>query len=212
LSEFDVKAATWDDDPKRVSRARTVAEAIRAAIPVNAATTVFEYGCGTGLLGFALKPFVGSVTMADSSAGMLEVLERKIRASGMSGLHPLRLDLAVDPVPPERVDLIVSLLVLHHVPEPGGLLSAFRSMLNGQGRLALADLDSEDGSFHGPGFEGHHGFNRDALARLAEEKGFKEVRFDTVLRMPKQTADGPKEFPVFLMTAVKQPSTTERRL
>jgi len=209
LSVFDSKAATWDDDPKRVERANTVADAIRAAVPVDGKTRVFEYGCGTGLLGFSLKPHVGSVTMADSSPGMLEVLERKIQSSGMTGLHPLRLDLAVDPLPPERYDLIVSLLVLHHVPDTGSLLSAFRSLLDRQGRLALADLDSEDGSFHGPEFDGHHGFDRAVLGRLAEARGFTAVWFDTVFRMKKQIAGGMKEFPVFLMTAIKQSSITD---
>ncbi len=203
MSEFDVKAATWDDDPKRIERAKIVADAIRAAVPLTAETRVFEYGCGTGLLGFSLKPHAGSVTMADNSAGMLEVLDRKIRASGMTGLHPLRLDLATDPLPPERYDIIVSLLVLHHVPDTAGLLSSFYALLKEGGRLAVADLESEDGFFHGPGFEGHHGFDREALGILARQKGFADVRFQTVLRMEKQTAVGPREFPLFLMTAVR---------
>lgn len=203
MSEFDVKAATWDDDPKRVERANAVADAIRAAVPLTAATAVFEYGCGTGLLGFALQPHVASVTMADSSAGMLEVLERKILASGMTGLRPLRLDLATDPLPPDRYDLAVSLLVLHHVPDTAGLLTSFHALLRDSGRIALADLDAEDGSFHGPGFEGHHGFDRQALGRLAQSNGFTQVRFETVFRTSKQTASGLKEFPLFLMTAVR---------
>ncbi|MDM7925723.1 MAG: class I SAM-dependent methyltransferase [bacterium] len=209
MSEFDAKAATWDDDPERVERAKAVADAIRAAVPLTAATAVFEYGCGTGLLGFNLKPHAASVTLADSSAGMLEVLERKILASGMTGLRPLRLDLATDPLPPDRYDLAVSLLVLHHVPDTAGLLSSFHALLREGGRIALADLDAEDGSFHGPGFEGHHGFDRESLGRLARLNGFTRVRFETVLRMEKRTASGLKVFPLFLMTAVRSPDAAD---
>jgi SAM-dependent methyltransferase len=203
MSEFDVKASTWDDDPKRVGRAGTVADAIRAAVSLNAETSVFEYGCGTGLLGFALRPFVRSVTLADSSPGMLEVLNRKIAASGMKGLNPVRLDLITDPVPPDRYDLVVSLLVLHHVPDTGRILSAFHSLLKSPGRLAVADLDAEDGSFHGAGFDGHRGFDREALGRKAVQAGFSGLRFTTALRIAKQTDRGPMEFPVFLMTGEK---------
>jgi cyclopropane fatty-acyl-phospholipid synthase-like methyltransferase len=203
MNDFDVKAATWDDDPKRVERARITADAIRAAAALTPSTTVLEYGCGTGLLGFALRPFTGPVTLADSSPGMLEVLERKIRASGMDGLAPVRLDLASDPLPAERYDLIVSLLVLHHVPDTGRLLSSFHSLLKDGGRIGLADLDAEDGSFHGTGFHGHRGFDREALGRLAADAGFRDVRFSTVFRTVKKTESGEKEFPVFLMTGTK---------
>ncbi|MBN2202449.1 class I SAM-dependent methyltransferase [bacterium] len=210
MSEFDVKAATWDDDPKRIERANAVADAIRAAVPLTAETRALEYGCGTGLLGFALQPHVGSVTMADSSAGMIEVLERKIQMSGMTGLHPVRIDLAVGPLPQERYDLIVSLMVLHHVPDTAGLLSSFHALLREGGRIAIADLDAEDGSFHGPEFNGHRGFDREALDRLAIQKGFTDVRFETVFRTRKRTASGLKEFPLFLMTAVKEEAIADR--
>ena len=55
MTNFDERAKDWDSDPKKVERARVVAEAIRAAIPLSKEITALEYGCGTGLLSFALQ-------------------------------------------------------------------------------------------------------------------------------------------------------------
>src|SRR5690606_42045723 len=45
---FDEKAATWDDDPAKVERARVVADALRDAVPPGPTTRLLEYGAGTG--------------------------------------------------------------------------------------------------------------------------------------------------------------------
>lgn len=200
-SDFDGRAEGWDDDPQRVERARRVADLIAARLPDLAGRRVLEYGCGTGLLGFALRPRAGPVTLADSSLGMLEVLRRKIAASGLEGMRPLRLDLATEPPPAERYDLVCSLMALHHVPDTAGLLRALRGLLAPGGVACLADLDAEDGSFHGPGVDVHHGFERAALAAQLQGAGFADPRFETALEVRKETASGLRVFPVFLVTA-----------
>lgn len=199
--DFDAKAATWDSNPQTVERARKVAEALAATVPGLGGRTVLEYGCGTGLLGFALRPHVAAVTMADASEGMLGELRRKIAASGLTGLRPLRLDLATDPPPAERFDLVCSLMALHHVPDTAGLLRAFRGLLAPGGMVGLADLDREDGSFHGPGVEVHHGFDRAELGEALRDAGFDGVRFQTVFEIARDGAAGPRRYPVFLATA-----------
>ena len=69
------------------------------------------------------------------------------------------------------------------------------------GFVALADLDSEDGSFHPPGTEGvyHHGFDRDALTGLLEAAGFEDVKFQTAVEVPKEGSS----YPIFLVVASK---------
>ena len=73
MTSFDERAKDWDSDPKKVERARVVAEAIRKAIPLEHSMKALEYGCGTGLLSFALQPDLGQITLADTSQGMLDV-------------------------------------------------------------------------------------------------------------------------------------------
>jgi 2-polyprenyl-3-methyl-5-hydroxy-6-metoxy-1,4-benzoquinol methylase len=203
-SDFDARARTWDEDAAKHERALRVAAAIAARFPL-AGKRVLEYGAGTGLLGLALEPLAGEVTLADSSREMLRVADEKIAARGLRGARTMVLDLTSEPPPPGlRFDLVCSLMALHHVPDTDGLLQAFEGLLRAPGAICLADLDAEDGSFHGAGFAGHHGFERADLAARLEHAGFRDVRFETVYVVRKATAAGLRDFPVFLATAEKR--------
>src|SRR5512145_567978 len=109
-NHFDLGAREWDNDPKRILRANTVAQAIAAAVPLNRQMTALEYGCGTGLLSFALQPHLGPITLADSSTGMLDVLREKIAAAGITNMAPVLLDLAVQAFTDEPFDVIYTLM------------------------------------------------------------------------------------------------------
>lgn len=201
MTDFDAKARRWDADPVKGQRALRVAEVIRQEVSVGPDTSVFEYGCGTGLLGFALRPYVGRVVLADTSRGMLEVLREKIAAAGARDMTPLRLDLLTDPLPAERYDLVCTLLTLHHVPDTDGLLARFRALLAPGGVACVCDLDREDGSFHGPEVDVHHGFDRPDLERRLRRAGFRTVRFRTPGEIVKATPAGPRHYPLFLAVA-----------
>lgn len=201
---FDSRAKTWDDDPMKTARAEAVAREIRAQVALTPQMSALEYGCGTGLLSFALRAHLKHITLADSSPGMLAALDEKIRSAAIDNMSALKLDLASDPLPSERFDLIDSLMTLHHIDDTDALLRALHALLKSPGTLCLADLDSEDGSFHGADFSGHPGFDREALQRQATEAGFRNIRFTTVFTIRKAVATGgEKDFPVFLMIAEK---------
>lgn len=203
-TDFDARAKTWDEDPAKVERARAVAEAIRKAVPLRPDMQALEYGCGTGLLSFPLQPELGQITLADSSAGMLEVLRRKIAESGARNMTPVQIDLLEDPLPAQRFGLIYSLLTLHHISDTQGILGAFYSLLEAGGYLCISDLDREDGSFHGEGFSGHNGFDRAELKAKAEHAGFAQISFTTVHVMRKNAGGGQGQYPMFLMIASKR--------
>jgi len=202
MTDFDRKAKDWDAVPGRVERAEAVAAAIRTQVALSRTMTALEYGCGTGLLSFALQAELGQITLADSSTGMLEVLREKIAQGGISNMTPLRLDLAVDPVPEERFELVYSLMTLHHIPDTGKTLGHFQTLLRLGGFLCIADLDKEDGSFHShePGFDGHNGFDRIELGLELERAGFSDICFSTCFTM---TKDG-RPYPLFLVVAEKK--------
>ncbi len=203
MMDFDDKAITWDSDPTKRERALAVAAALRQRVPLAHDWRALEYGCGTGLLSFALHADLGELTLADSSPGMLAVLRGKIDAAGLTHLHPLALDLLTDPLPADRYDLIYTLMTLHHVADVGRLLRTFHDLLRPGGWLAVADLDQEDGSFHGPGFTGHNGFDRAALRAQLADAGFGEVNFSTGYVMKKATDQGVREYPLFLAVAAR---------
>ena len=203
MNEFDQKAAQWDARPVRVERAQAVAAGIRAALPLSPQLTALEYGCGTGLLSFALRPQLGHITLADSSTGMLAVLREKIAAANIWDMTPLQLDLSADPLPAERFQLIYTLMTLHHIPDTDRMLRAFYQLLDAPGHLCVADLDKEDGTFHEGEFHGHLGFDRDELDAKARQAGFQSIQFTTVFHMIKEVKGVGKDFPIFLMVAAK---------
>ena len=202
IADFDARAATWDDDPAKVERARAIAAAIARAVPIAPSMSALEYGAGTGLLGFMLRDRLGDLALADVSDGMLEVAARKIAASGDARVRAVKLDLLAGPPPPERYDLVFTAMTLHHIPDTGGILRAFRSILRPGGWLCIADLDREDGSFHGAGFDGHLGFDRAELGAQARAAGFASASFDTAWEMQKPVAGSMRTFPIFLMVAL----------
>jgi ubiquinone/menaquinone biosynthesis C-methylase UbiE len=212
MTNFDERAKDWDSDPMKVERARVVADAIRAALPLSTDMTALEYGCGTGLLSFALQSDLGHITLADESQGMLDVLGEKIAAAGVTNMHPVKLDLVSDTVPAARFDLTYSLMTLHHIADVNDMLEKFHAILKSGGQLLVADLDKEDGSFHTDGAtDVHKGFARGELQQMAEAAGFGDVTFSTAYEIKKKIGETEKSFPVFLMSARKKQLEAEAR-
>lgn len=197
-ARFDAAARTWDDDPMKHQRARATAAAIAAAVPDLATRRVLDYGCGTGLLGYALLPRAAHVTFADTSQGMLQVVAEKAAAAGVADrATPVLLDLEKDPAPAGAFGAIASLMALHHVKDTAAFFRAAHAALGPGGVLAVADLDAEDGSFHGHGAHVHTGFDRAAVAAELARAGFGAPAFQTVFEVEK----GGRRYPVFLAVA-----------
>jgi ubiquinone/menaquinone biosynthesis C-methylase UbiE len=203
-THFDKAASEWDQKQRRVELAKAITENI-ALLPLNREMTALEYGCGTGLVGLALAPRLGTLTAMDTSTGMLDVLAGKIQELGLTNVTPLCLDLTVDTCM-QRFDLIFSAMTLHHIENTGLILQKFYQLLKKHGYLAIADLDSEDGSFHAPGAgEKHHGFSRETLSEKLLNIGFSSLNFKTVHTITKTDEEGKsQDYPVFLLTAQKE--------
>jgi len=97
-----------------------------------------------------MQPLVREVTLADSSAGMLEVAREKIAAGGIPNARNLWLDLAAGGRLDLRFDLVCTLMTLHHLPDTDGILAAFRGLLNEGGVLCISDLDRRTGPSASP--------------------------------------------------------------
>lgn len=203
MHDFDTRAKQWDENPLHLQRTQAIALAMRERLPLSKSMRSLEVGCGTGLLSFELREELGPITLADTSAGMLEVLREKIIARGATSMEPRLLDLSVDKLPAESFDMVYLQMALHHIPDVEGILRTFYELLAPGGYLAVADLVVEDGSFHGHGFEGHHGFDPLALAQQVAAPGFLEVESETVYQLQREIDGQVQLFPIFLMTARK---------
>ncbi len=195
---FRDKAADWDARPVPAQISEGVFEAIAASVPLGPDLTVMDFGAGTGLIAGKLAPRVTKVLAVDVSAAMLEQLAKKPELAGR--VETFCQDILAIPLGRE-VDLVVSAMAMHHVADTEALLRAiFRHVAPG-GRIALADLDAEDGTFHPPGTEGvhHSGFDREALGALCRGAGFVDVRFVKACEVTKSE----RRYPIFLLTATK---------
>ena len=205
INEFDEKARAWDNNPERVKRSQAIADAIMEEIPSDPSFTAMEYGCGTGLLSFPLRDRFSKITLVDNSKGMLEVLKEKIQRSSVTNMEVLNVDLLKSPDGlSASFSVIYSAMVLHHILDLDKIFSAWYSLLLHPGYLCIADLDSDNGMFHGPEFKGHNGFDRNELQKVVEKVEFTDVRFRTVCEIQKEAPHGiVRTFPLFLMVCKK---------
>ncbi|MFN8095274.1 MAG: class I SAM-dependent methyltransferase [Vicinamibacteria bacterium] len=199
-NRFDEIASTWDEEPRRLEMATSIAAAIRRAVPLSPALAVLDFGCGTGLVTLALQPYVGRVTGADTSEGMLGQLRRKIEARGLGNVEAVRLDASSADLSEGAYDLVVSSMALHHVEDTAALFRQLHGLLRPGGRVALADLDREDGSFHEDARGVFHlGFDRAAIGAGLSAAGFASVAIETAT----VTRKNDLEYPIFLATGRK---------
>jgi len=200
MTTFDERARDWDT-PERIERANALAQVIRSNVPLTPSMHVIDIGAGTGLLGLELARDVGTVVLAEPSSGMLDVTREKLATGGWPNATALAFDLVADQPLEPSFDLAVSLLVLHHVADTTAALAAIHAMLAPGGRIALLDLDAEDGSFHdedAPGIH-HQGFDREEIVRLARGVGFVDPRTTSALSVER---DG-RPYPLFLLTGIR---------
>lgn len=202
---FDNQALEWDNDPQKVERAEVFAKEINDFIKPNNKLNALEFGCGTGLLSFKLKDNFKSITLADNSEGMISVLKEKIDKEGIKNFIPLQIDLFESEIQFPEIDVIYTLMTLHHMPDINETLKAFSSILAPKGFLCIADLVKEDGSFHAHhnGFDGHNGFDKDELSGTLLKSGFNVVYYKECFVIEKKVDEKINKYPLFLMICKK---------
>ncbi|HNX82709.1 MAG TPA: class I SAM-dependent methyltransferase [Candidatus Omnitrophota bacterium] len=202
--DFDKEAASWDSPP-RVKLAADVSKAILGQIQLKPDMELLDFGCGTGLVSFPLSSQVHSITGVDTSKGMLEVFEGKIKSKQVENIKTLHLDLEKGDTVSGRYHAIISSMTLHHVKDTVNLIRQFHRVLLPGGYIAIADLDEEGGRFHSNN-DGvfHFGFDREKLCQLFVEAGFRDVSSATATQMNKLDSQGQdKVFSIFLITGRK---------
>ena len=196
IDNFAKKSKTWDMNSKRVQNAKGIAEYIIQNIKLHSDMKIMDFGAGTGLLSYFIAPYVDTIVAVDNSPSMLEVFKEKSLDFDCK-TEILELDLTQNSID-RKFDGIISSMTIHHIEDIKALFEKFYNMLEEDGFIAIADLDSEDGSFHSDNIGVfHYGFKRKFLEKVAKEVGFKNIRFELASTINKPHAN----FTVFLMLA-----------
>lgn len=195
---FEHKAHTYESDKNRVDNVSNIANTILEKVNFKPAMHIMDFGSGTGLLLEKIAPYVEKITAVDISQSMNQQLDSK-RDSLACELDILELDLAQSELT-STFDGIISSMTLHHVQDIDAMFSKLLTNLNEGGFLAIADLDTEDGSFHTEDTGVFHsGFDREMLELRVRDAGFIDVETHNASVVLKPHG----QYDVFLLTATK---------
>ncbi|WP_457592628.1 class I SAM-dependent DNA methyltransferase [Hydrogenimonas sp.] len=193
---FDKKAQSWDASSRRQQLAEAVAESIKESFKLQPGMSLLDVGAGTGLLARRLLPYVAEITGVDSSEGMLHEFSKI--GGAVKAVHSdiLTYDTAA------RYDGIVSSMTMHHIQDIDALFCKLFSLLKPGGFIAIADLATEDGTFHEHGNEGvcHFGFDELQLQHAARGAGFTDTAHRCIHTVEKENG---RCYDIFLFTALK---------
>lgn len=199
MSSFDARAREWDKDKMHMDRSLAISAELEKKVAIHPSMKALEYGAGTGILSFLLKDRFSEIVLMDSSSEMIKVCEEKVAYYGARHIKPLWIDLEHADYS-QTFDIIYNQMVMHHVTDVNAMIRKFNTMLNPGGYLAIADLYSEDGSFHGPEVKVHWGFDPSVISENLTSMGFTKVDFQTCFVVKRPNG---REYPIFLLVAQK---------
>lgn len=202
---FDQAAQNWDKNPIHLEITQAIASALLEMVPLRKDMKVMEFGSGTGLLSFALKDYLAEITLMDSSIEMNRQAIAKVATRSAFHLKPLHFDLEKDEYVTGTFDVIFTQMAMHHVKNVPAMVNKFYNLLNPGGYVVIADLFTEDGTFHDSNFDGHFGFEPDFIINILTNVGFSDVVLKpcfVIKRYHEKT--GEKAFPVFITVAKKK--------
>jgi len=159
--DFLVWLKTW-------GRERAFREQMLSFARLRMGESVLDVGCGTGALTIEAKRQVGPLGMVcgiDASPEMIARAERKARRAGTDVTFMEGAAQAM-PFPDAHFDVVVSTLVLHHLPRKGRQQCAaeMRRVVKPHGRVLVIDFAS--GGSHGQRLLAH--FHRHGGSKLGD--------------------------------------------
>jgi len=199
MNEFDQKAATWDDDPAKVERAKEIAVKIKDLFKGEHFSNALEYGSGTGLLGYELIDMFDQLCFMDESKEMTRIALEKSKGIKAKIIEVKQYDLLKDPLPKTRYDFIFTMLTMHHIDDTDMILEKFQALLHPGGLLLIIDLEKEDGSFHDGPFSGHLGFDKEDLEQRLKKHSLVPMEYKSIYTIKKKGSDNiEREYPLFI--------------
>lgn len=108
---------------------------------------VLDVGCGGGILSESMALAGASVTGIDAGEGPLQVAKLHRHESGVDVDYQLVTVEELAAADTEPFDVITCLEMLEHVPDPGSVIRACRSLLKEDGHLFLSTINRNPKSY-----------------------------------------------------------------
>ena len=140
-ADFDALAEIYDRNMQKYRDIHGEIQEILNFLDLQPDHTVLEIGTGTGEFALSAARHCSEVYAVDLSEGMLRFAEKKARSQGVSNVNFLLGGFLTyqHPIP---VDVVVSQLALHHLPDFWKQIALMRmaDMLRDGGKLCLRDV------------------------------------------------------------------------
>lgn len=135
---FEAAAADWDTMRLAYYDERVI-DTIADAIAIDGTQTVLDVGTGTGFIAAGLAPRAARVIAIDNSPAMLDVARDNLAQLGIDNVEVHEADLTQLPLNDDSVDAAVANMVLHHAPDPAGMLAEMTRVTRPNGWVAITD-------------------------------------------------------------------------
>jgi ubiquinone/menaquinone biosynthesis C-methylase UbiE len=135
---FDRVSGEWDDMRESFYNEQVI-RCLAAAVDADAAMVVLDVGTGTGFVAAGLASDVGRVIGVDHSEAMLRVAHDNFARLGIDNVETMIGNLDRLPLDDRTVDATVANMVLHHAPDPLGMLTEMVRVTRAGGWVAITD-------------------------------------------------------------------------
>ncbi|MEA3353723.1 MAG: class I SAM-dependent methyltransferase [Campylobacterota bacterium] len=198
---FNKLAQEWDSKPARIEGAMTFVDKILEDIDTDIKSfNILDYGSGSGLVSFGFANKAYKITGLDNSEEMVKVYNNKAFTIGLDNILSRKHDINKEELEENIYDLVVTNMTMHHINDIDIFIKKLSSSLKNDGYIYIADLISEDGTFHSDntGVE-HFGFDMEVVKNTFLNSGLKDVSIEIL-----HTIDKPhKSFDIFIVRGRK---------